>query len=91
MLEQVHLQIYGRVQMVGFRFFAVRTAEKYGISGYVRNRMDGSVEVLGQGEEKELSKFISRIKQGPSSAQVSSVEMNRTGDIKNHYSGFSVH
>lgn len=91
MLEQVHLQIYGRVQMVGFRFFTLRTAERYGISGYVRNCMDGSVEVLGQGEKNELSKFISRVKHGPSSAEVSSVEMNRTEDIKNHYSGFSVH
>ncbi len=57
--------ITGRVQMVGFRFFAVRQAQRHAICGYVRNRYDGSVEVLAQGEERDLSRFLSTLKKGP--------------------------
>jgi acylphosphatase len=66
--------ISGRVQGVGYRYFALRQAERYGISGYVRNLDDGRVEVLAQGEEADVTAFLDALRQGPPAARVSVVE-----------------
>lgn len=47
--------IFGRVQGVGFRFFTLQQAGKLGIKGTVRNRIDGSVEVIAQGSENQIA------------------------------------
>ncbi|HXF04979.1 MAG TPA: acylphosphatase [Blastocatellia bacterium] len=66
--------ISGRVQGVGFRYFALRQAERYGITGYVRNLDDGRVEVLAQGEEADVAAFLDVLRQGPPLARVTFVE-----------------
>lgn len=66
--------ISGRVQGVGFRYFALRQAERYGITGYVRNLDDGRVEVLAQGEEADVAAFLDVLRQGPPLARVTSIE-----------------
>jgi len=48
----------GRVQGVGFRYTAVRTAERYDVTGHVRNCPDGTVEVIVEGEPKEIDAFL---------------------------------
>jgi acylphosphatase len=48
----------GRVQGVGFRYTARRLAEGYAVSGYVRNRADGSVELVAEGEAAEVGRFL---------------------------------
>lgn len=65
--------IFGRVQGVGFRFFTWQQAQKIGLSGTVRNRDDGSVEVIAQGSEKQLTQFKQWLVQGPRFAQVENI------------------
>jgi acylphosphatase len=63
--SQLHVIVEGRVQGVGFRAFTQRTAINYGLSGWVRNRWDGSVELMAEGQNTDLEKFLITIKRGP--------------------------
>jgi acylphosphatase len=65
--------ISGRVQGVGFRFFAERRANQLGIVGYVKNCWDGSVEVYAVGDPISLKEFKSILAEGPHSARVSNI------------------
>jgi acylphosphatase len=66
--------VRGRVQGVGFRWFVEREARTLGISGWVRNNSDGSVQVFAMGTRDQLSGLRSRLQQGPRAARVDSVE-----------------
>jgi acylphosphatase len=61
----IHIRIYGRVQGVGYRAWARRQAEKLNVSGWVRNRIDGSVEMLAEGNKAELDLLLSLCRKGP--------------------------
>lgn len=65
--------IAGRVQGVGFRFFAVRAAREFGLAGYVTNRADGSVEAYAIGTEASLAAFGERLREGPRASRVTQV------------------
>ncbi len=67
--------ISGRVQGVLFRFTMSREAEKGGISGWVRNRLDGKVEALLEGKEESVKRLISWCYEGPPGAVVHNVEV----------------
>jgi acylphosphatase len=67
--------VRGRVQGVGFRWFVEREAHMLGITGWVRNNHDGSVEVLAQGTRDELSGLHGRLREGPRAARVDAVEV----------------
>ena len=67
-------RISGRVQGVGFRYFAERAAQELGLCGYVRNCSDGSVETYAIGEAPALDEFKARLAQGPRSARVTAVD-----------------
>ena len=64
-MKAVKITVDGIVQGVGFRYFALRIAEKYGITGWVRNRLRGDVEIYAEGSESSLEPFIAEIKMGP--------------------------
>src|SRR5437764_13019956 len=66
--------VRGRVQGVGFRWFVEREAHTLGIAGWVRNNLDGSVEVLAMGTREQLAGLRSRLQQGPRAARVDNVE-----------------
>jgi acylphosphatase len=66
--------IRGRVQGVGFRYFAQQAASALGLTGYARNLDDGSVEVYAAGAPEKLSDFAARLRQGPRWADVRGVE-----------------
>ena len=70
-----HLQIVGRVQGVGFRFYMQRKARALGVTGWVRNRLDGSVEALVQGSPDAVAAMIAWARRGPASATVSEVRI----------------
>jgi acylphosphatase len=73
--------IRGRVQGVGFRWFVEREAHVLGVSGWVRNNADGSVEVLAQGTRDQLLGLRSRLRQGPRAARVDDVEESDVGPV----------
>lgn len=56
-----HVVYTGRVQGVGFRFTTVSVAERYAVSGWVRNRPDGTVELEAQGAPAEVERFLAEI------------------------------
>lgn len=56
--KELNIEIYGRVQGVGFRTSLAAIAKKIGIKGFVRNKEDGGVELIAQGEKKELEKLL---------------------------------
>ena len=66
--------VSGRVQGVGYRFFAERVANQLGIQGYVKNLWDGNVEVYAIGDAVSLAELKLRLAEGPRSAHVSGVE-----------------
>jgi acylphosphatase len=68
------LRIAGRVQGVGYRDWLVREARRHGISGWVRNRADGTVEALLAGEEDGLNAVLTACRRGPPLAQVTSID-----------------
>lgn len=67
-------RVSGRVQGVGFRWFAGRIAEAFDIGGWVRNADDGSVEILASGTPENLRSFKEQIEIGPTSARVDRVD-----------------
>jgi acylphosphatase len=69
-----HYVISGRVQGVGFRYFAYESAAREGIYGWVRNAPDGRVEVEAEGETEALLRFEHRIRHGPPGARVDAVD-----------------
>lgn len=70
---RLYAQIEGRVQGVGYRAFAIRKAEELGLAGWVRNRWDGSVEVVAEGQRPLLDKFLAALFTGPPSANVTRI------------------
>lgn len=81
--------ISGRVQGVGFRFFAERVANQLGIRGYVRNCWNGTVEVYAIGDAKSLEEFKRHLAEGPPSARVSGIEETEE-PVRKEYSTFRI-
>lgn len=67
-------RVRGRVQGVGFRYFAQRAAVELGLTGYARNLDDGRVEVYAVGPEEKLSELAGMLHRGPRWAEVRGVE-----------------
>ena len=74
-LARIHAVIDGRVQGVGFRFFAQDAANDLGITGWVRNRFDGQVEVTAEGERARLEGFLEQLRRGPRGAYVTQLDV----------------
>jgi len=68
------LILSGRVQRVGFRWFALEAAQREGITGWVRNTDDRHVEILAEGEAEAMERFERAIRRGPVAARVDDVE-----------------
>ena len=87
--ERVHATISGRVQGVYFRDSTRQEAEKLGLTGWVRNTEEGSVEAVFEGDSGAVNQMVEWCKSGPSSADVEDVSIERetpSGDL----SGFEV-
>jgi acylphosphatase len=81
----LHVIVEGYVQGVGFRYYVNDIASELGIFGWVRNRWDGSVEVLVEGNRTDLEKLLSALYQGPRNAEVRGVKpewQTATGEFK---------
>jgi acylphosphatase len=75
MTLQARLAITGRVQGVGYRHWVMTTGLRLGVTGWVRNRTDGSVEALIVGHDATVGAMIDACRRGPAMAQVDAVDV----------------
>lgn len=68
------LQVTGLVQGVNFRWFTQRRAAELGLTGWVRNRADASVEIIAEGNREALERLLDAVRAGPSEAVVENVD-----------------
>ena len=68
--------VRGRVQNVGYRFFVEEAARREGLTGFVRNRPDGSVEVRAEGDREAVDRFEHKVRVGPPAARVDDVQIH---------------
>jgi acylphosphatase len=84
----VHLRIEGRVQGVGYRAFVEMKAADLGLSGWVRNRRDGSVEAVLQGPQAAVDAMLDQCRAGPPASRVDRLEI--VGEGVGAFDGFEV-
>ena len=84
-LKQVQLFVRGRVQGVYFRASAQREAKRLGVTGWVKNRPDGAVEIFAEGEEEELKELIGWANRGPTAARVERVDVRWRSFVGDHF------
>jgi acylphosphatase len=77
-----HFVVRGRVQGVGFRWYVEREAQMLGLTGWVRNNYDGSVEVLATGTREQLAQLRQRLQVGPRAARVDQVDESEAPAVK---------
>jgi acylphosphatase len=80
-----HVWVSGRVQGVGFRWYATHEAQKRGLGGWVRNRTDGRVELLVCGEHEQVASMLNWLRVGPSTAHVESIEVEESDEWSDHF------
>ena len=73
-MERLHAVVRGDVQGVGFRYFVQRKAQQLGLSGWVRNNDDGTVELVAEGEQDKLDELKRALQEGPRMARVQRVD-----------------
>jgi acylphosphatase len=83
-MDRLEARVYGTVQGVGYRYFVVRHARRLGLTGFVRNLADGSVEVVAEGKAATLKELVSLLEAGPSGAAVERVEAGWEGHAKGY-------
>lgn len=82
-MKTLHLEITGRVQGVWFRESMRREAERLGVTGWVRNRPDGSVEAVAQGAPEAVDALVEWARSGPPQARVERIVQTETdGDYR---------
>lgn len=74
--KRLHVVVEGRVQGVGFRAFVVQVASALGLTGWVRNRWDSSVEVTAEGSEAALNQLLADLQRGPRSSFVERISVD---------------
>lgn len=86
---RTQLKITGRVQGVGFRASTRRRARKLGLTGWVKNLSDGSVEAVVEGSEEDAKQLISWAKEGPRRARVDDVDVTWK-EHQGEFQGFNI-
>lgn len=88
-MKRVVINIFGRVQKVGFRFSTLQKAVELNINGFARNLRDGSVEVEAEGEERNIEAFIEWCKIGPSYSDIKKIMVENV-EVINTEDGFYI-
>jgi len=87
-VHRSHVLIYGFVQGVGFRFAVQRAAGSRGVRGWVRNRPDGAVEAVFEGEPEDVAALVDFCRRGPRGAEVERVDVE--DELPEGLAGFRV-
>ncbi len=74
--QRLHVQVFGHVQGVSFRYYTQLRAKELGLTGWVRNRPDGSVEVIAEGNRNRLEDLLAFLHQGSPAADVTNVNVD---------------
>jgi acylphosphatase len=74
-MESIHLEVQGRVQGVGFRWYVVEMARELGLAGWVKNTADGNVELAAAGSREALDKLNAAVRAGPRGARIEAVRV----------------
>lgn len=88
-MRRVHILVYGIVQGVFFRQNTKLVAGKLNLKGFVKNLKDNSVEVVAEGEDKNVEKLIEFLKKGPEDSKVERIELKEEKP-KNEFEGFEI-
>lgn len=88
-MSRTRIIVTGIVQGVGFRYYTHQLARRLGLEGFVRNRMDGAVEVEVEGEDGTVNAFIAELRVGPRAAHVGGVDVEPL-EPGGEYDGFEV-
>ena len=75
-IARIQLIITGKVQGVGYRFSAKQQAEQLGITGWVKNRPNGHVEIMAEGYQQQLNQLLTWAQNGPQFANVDDIVIN---------------
>ena len=86
--ETRHVVVHGRVQGVGYREFCVDEAQRLGVRGWVRNRRDGTVEAMLQGDPAMLEALCVRLREGPPFGRVLALDVTTVADSGTSFEGF---
>lgn len=86
---QIHALVAGFVQGVNFRYYTTKQAKSLSLKGFVRNTVDGRVEVIAQGSRQDLERMVEWLWNGPSSASIDDVKVEWQKPDKK-FKGFSV-
>ena len=87
--EQRVIRIHGKVQGVGYRFFATRVARRLGLKGSIQNNRDGTVDAVVEGEKSVIDDWIEELKEGPRYAEVTKIDQE-TKDFTGRLGDFDV-
>jgi len=88
-LLQLQIVVSGKVQGVGYRYFAQMKAVQFGITGWVKNRTDGAVEMVTTGTKENLDLFIEEISRGNPFSKVDQIEINEIS-LAEKYQSFTI-
>lgn len=87
--EAKMITVRGRVQGVGFRYFAQEAAQECELTGWVRNTADGAVEIFAQGTRERLQQFIDRMRAGTRYSRVDHVDVAPAA-VSDQYTSFRI-
>jgi acylphosphatase len=75
-MKEIYCKVYGMVQGVFYRKFVQEKAQAFNVTGFAKNLEDGTVEIVAQGREEDLRKFLEPVSAGPDSAEVESINVS---------------
>lgn len=90
MKKRVHLIVSGRVQLVMYRDFARRKSRKFGLTGWVKNLPDNTVELVAEGEEQDLKDYIDLLEEGPILAEVENIDVKWWDGANGEFKSFEI-
>jgi acylphosphatase len=88
-MKSIKITVFGIVQGVGFRMFILNEAKKIGVKGYVKNNVDGTVEIVAQGNEEQINLITQAARKGPLHSKVDKCEIEDYDTLK-IYNDFKV-